>query len=132
MDLALQLSADQWELIQRRVKERIASPRIVSQNNVQHRHKEEEQRKYAQECREGQIGHQRPCVIVAEFLHHAEDQGGRTEALLGDVNATHHLLEWIHGSAITLFSGSFRLPGVGGLQPKDASRGQSFRLSAWA
>ena len=77
---------------------------VVGQHDIEDGYQEEQEGKNAQEGRKGQVGDQSSRVIVAKFLHDAEDQGGGTEALLGDVDATQYLFEWIHEPAVTLSS----------------------------
>jgi hypothetical protein len=45
-----------------------------------------------------QAGDEGARIVVAEFLHHPEDEGGRAESLLSSIDSPHHLLERVHGS----------------------------------
>lgn len=109
MDLAPELIADDGELVQGRVKEGGSRPGIVRQHDVEHGHQKKQERKHAQEGREGEVGDEDAGIVVTEFLHDADDDGGGPESLLCDVDSPHRLLEWTH----TLFLRGSHVPEEG-------------------
>jgi len=79
----------------------------MGKHEVEDRDEHEQQREHRDEGGVGEVGDERPGVVVAELLHDAEDEGRGSEALLGRVDRrailsigfTAHRRSWLDTAA---------------------------------
>ena len=96
VNLLGQLMADQRHLIGHRGQHLVPESRVDRCGQAEDRHQHQQQREQRDETGVGEVRHQRAAVVVAELLHHAEDEGRGREPLLSGVDPPDHPLDGVH------------------------------------